>query len=482
MIQLLPTLEATSLKMPELRYGTGFHSWAFYLSYLVPNFYNFGLNVDVHTNPGKEYLYLGAPALFGIFCLVFRRRVRDVVPALAAGLVCLTFLVNLYALVWNVIRHSALLAQIVRDWYFLAGVNAALAALAAYGLDDFLRRKARPGPNWFAWLVMALLVAWSTWSLFRWLPGGPGFEYGLRSILDPAIFLLLFALGIFVVRAEKGNRRIFITALLLLAAGIDYKVFGTSKRFNAAPSSGQTFYSPNLFQDIDSDTYTQIRAHDEYRMLLDIGGPLHLNLRHYPGLRTPQGYDPLFTTQYHDLLEGSAHFRNGFEFDIGPDKQDLLQALSVRYFITSESSPLYAQYRDSPAFRRIGTDAVYYRVFEYRDARPSYGWDSLTAGTVERVRWTPEIREFRLRSAAGGRFILHEQFSPSWQATIDGRRAIVERTGAFQALQVPAGEHRVQFRFRSVGLRAGAWVSLASALALALVLLRDENRTATGTS
>jgi hypothetical protein len=264
-------------------------------------------------------------------------------------------------------------------------------------------------------------------------------------------------------------------AALLLAVGIDYKVFGTSKRFNAAPSSGQTFYSPNLFQDIDSDTYTQIRAHDEYRMLLDIGGPLHLNLRHYPGLRTPQGYDPLFTTQYHDLLEGSAHFRNGFEFDIGPHKQDLLQALGVRYFITSESSPLYAQYRDSPAFRRIGTDAVYYRVFEYRDARPSFGWDTGIPGTVERIRWTPEIREFLVRSTAGGRFVLHEQFSPSWGATIDEQGAAVEHMGAFQAVQVPAGEHRVQFRFRSAGLRVGGWVSLASVLALMLLLFRRQN-------
>ena len=122
-----------------------------------------------------------------------------------------------------------------------------------------------------------------------------------------------------------------------------------------------------------------------------------------------------------------------------------------------------------------GTDAVYYRVFEYRDARPSYGWDTGILGTIERVRWTPEVREFLVHSAVGGRFVLHEQFSPSWQAIIDGRRAAVEHMGAFQAVQVPAGEHQVQFRFRSRGLRVGAWMSLASVLALVLLLVRRQN-------
>jgi hypothetical protein len=477
MIQLFPTLEAASLKIPELRYGSGIHSWDFYLSYLSPNFYNFGLNIDIHTNPCKEYLYLGAPALFGMLCLIRRRKFRDIVPLLAVGLVCFTFVTNPYGLVWRVIQHSALLAQICRDYYFLAGLTAAVAPLAAYGLDDFLRRKARPLPVWLPWLSVVLLAAWSAWSLFRWIPGGSGFAYGWRSMLDPAVILLLFASGLYIARAEHGRPRVLLTAALLLAVGIDYKVFGTSKRFNASPSSGQSYYSPDFFPEIDPDTYAMIRANVDYRILIDIGGPLHLDLRHYPGLRTPQGFDPFFTTQYRQILEGAAQFRNNWEFDIEPDKQELLQLLGVRYFITAESSPLYSRYRASDAFQKIGTDSTYYKVFEYRDARPTFGWESGIAGTVERVRWTPETRDFIVHSAAGGRFALHEQFSPNWQALIDAQNAPLERwTGAFQAVVVPPGEHRVQFRFRSRGLRFGAWVSLASVLALLLLLFRKSAR------
>jgi hypothetical protein len=477
MIQLLPALEAASLKMPELRYGTGIRTWAFYLSYLVPNFYNFGLNVDVQTNHGKEYLYLGAPAFFGLLCLVRRKDFREVVPVLAVGLVCLAFVTNPYGLVWSVIQHSALLAQIVRDWYFLAGVSAAVAPLAAFGLDDFLRRKGRPVPEWLAWICVALLGGWSAWSLFRWLPGGPGFDYGLRSIADPVIFLVLFAFGIYVTRAQKGRARILVTAVLLLAVGIDYKVFGTSKRVNAARSSGQKYFSPTQFPGVDPDVFAQIRAHDEYRVLIDIGGPLHLDFRHYPGLRAPQGFDPLFTSQYRQLLDGIAQL-HWWEFEVAPDKRDLLQTLSVRYFISSESSPLYAQYRASQDFQQMRGDLGYYKVFEYRGAQPSFGWDSIP-GTVERTRWTPEVREFVVRSAAGGQFALHEQFWPGWQAFIDGHETPVERwREAFQAIEVAPGEHRVQFRFRSRGLRWGAWVSFASVVALLAVLLRRRHEAA----
>ena len=477
-VQLLPTLEATSLKLPELRYGLGFRSWAFYLSYLVPNFYNFGLNADIQTNPGKEYLYLGAPALFGLLCLVRFRKFREVLPILAAGLACLVFLTNSFGLVWGVIQHSALLAQIVRDWYFLAGLTAAVAALAAYGLDDFLRRKVPPLPDSLAWPSMALLGAWSIWSLFRWSPRGPGFDYGLRSILDPAIFLFLFASGMYILR-RVGRTRNVLAITLLLAVGIDYKVFGTSKRFNASAGSGDTDYSTNLFPQIEYDVYAQIRAHGDYRILSDLGGPYYLDLRHYPGLRTPQGFDPLFTSQYDQLLDDHVHYRSSWQFDIQPGQPALLRVLGVRYVISCESCPLFAQLRANQAYRQIGTTMVYYRVFEYRDAQPTFGWESETAGNASTARSTPEIREFAVHSTAGGRFTLHEQFWPGWQAFIDGQSAPLERwRTAFQAVWVPPGDHRVEFRFRSRGLRVGAWVSLASLFALLLLVFYAPSRDA----
>ena len=64
-------------------------------------------------------------------------------PALVLGLVSVLFVTNPFGIVWAVIRHSSLFAQVFRDWYFLAGITLAAAPLAAFGLDDFLGRKSR---------------------------------------------------------------------------------------------------------------------------------------------------------------------------------------------------------------------------------------------------------------------------------------------------------------------------------------------------
>lgn len=473
MVQLLPSLEATSLKDPELRYGTGIRAPAFFLSYIFPNFFDFGMNVEVHTNPGREYLYLGAPAIFGVLWLLRRRKFRDIVPFLAVGIVSFIIVNNSFGVVWGAIRHSALLAQICRDWYFLAGLTAAAAPLAAYGLDDFLRRASRPSPWWLVWLCLALLGAWSVWELRRWLPGGSGFDAGWRSVVDPAITLVLFVLGMHVMRGRKDRTRLYLAAALLVAIGIDYKVFGTSKRVNAEPNSGQEHFSLDSFPAMDDRAYAQIRAHEDYRILVGTTGPSNVGMRHYYGLRSPQGFDPFFTTQYRRILKNGAQFQSPWEFQIEPDQEDLLRLLGVRYFVTSENGLLYGRYSASPHFEMISNPAYYYKVFENRDARPTFGWESDNSGTIERVRWTPEVREFVVSSATGGRFALKEQFSPGWQVFIDGRQTPLEhwRT-AFQSVSIGPGTHRVLFQFHSRGLRLGAWVSLASLFLLVVVLAR----------
>ena len=142
-IQILPTWETTALRLPENHYGMGIKNWDMILSYVLPNFFNFGLNMPVQTNPGKDYFYLGVPALLGLPFLILRRRFRDLAPSLAILAATLVVAGNPYDLVWNVIQHSTLLPDIVRAWYFLAGVTLAFAPLTAYALDGFLARKTR---------------------------------------------------------------------------------------------------------------------------------------------------------------------------------------------------------------------------------------------------------------------------------------------------------------------------------------------------
>jgi len=76
-----------------------------------------------------------------------------------------------------------------------------------------------------------------------------------------------------------------------------------------------------------------------------------------------------------------------------------------------------------------------------------------------------------VRSDTGGQFALAEQLFPGWRATVDGAPVHIEPwSGAFQAVWVPPGEHRVEFDYRSSGVRVGALVSLPALLGLGLVI------------
>jgi hypothetical protein len=468
MIQAWPLWEQGAYAFREPHYGTGIKQAEFFLSYLLPNYFNFGMNVSIFENPGREYLYLGAPALLGIACCFRRRNPRELIPFLAVGVVSLIAVTNPFGMVSALIKHSSFLNEICRDYYFLAGLTLAAAPLTAYGLDDFLNRKTRPAANSLTWLALASMGAWSGWELLRWLKGGLEFASGWRSVYDPAITLAVFAFALYVLRARRGAIRMTLAVALVLAAGIDYKVFGTSKRFNASADPVPPRDQSQSFPGMDLDAYRQLRAHATYRIVLDQPGPNPVNLRQM-GLLTPQGYDPLITSQYRELVQPAARFRSDRLFDINPDKEDMLRLLGVRYIVTSESGPLYPGLLKNRSFRLVGYKDGYYRVFEYTGARPPFGWDyEAPDRQAKLLEWSPESRRFMANSDAGGRFTLHEQFLPGWRATVDGKPAGIERwMGAFQSVTVPPGEHIVQFQFQSTGLQLGKWISLIALLALA---------------
>jgi len=478
-IQILPTWETTGLRQPELRFGQGIRDWDMILSYVLPNYFDFGLNMPVATNPFKDYFYLGVPALIGLPFLIRRRRFQDLAPSLAVLAASLVMAGNPFNSVWNVIRHSSLLPDILRSWYFLAGVTLAVAPLTAYGLDYFLGGKSRPSRSWLVPVCLALMVMWGGYELFRWKQ--ESLAAGWRSGLDVLVTLAIFCAGMYAIRGAEGRTRIWMAAALVLFVGADYKAFGTSKRFDAG-SGDALRWSSTSFPGMGPDVYQQLRAGAGYRIVVDGDtGPLPEDLRHI-GLITPPGFDPLLTTRFRNVAETYGHFRTDRIFDIDPENETALRLFGVRYVISSEYSKVYPKLKDNPHFRLLGSMPTYYKVYEYLEAQPPYSWEGGGAN-VDRRAWEPESRVFQVRStAAGGKLALHEQFFPGWTATIDGKSATVESwAGAFQAVAVPAGEHTVEFRYWPRMLGWGGGISLVALLAL-IFWMRINSRNTSGTA
>lgn len=82
------------------------------------------------------------------------------------------------------------------------------------------------------------------------------------------------------------------------------------------------------------------------------------------------------------------------------------------------------------------------------------------AGRIVAATWRPERVRLVVRGAAPGVLVLLDRWYPGWEVTVNGRPAILRRAnGVFRAVEIPAGQADVEFRFRPASLRIGAWLT-----------------------
>lgn len=467
MVQFLPSYEASLLAERGFLYGGGIRDPEFYFSFLIPNLRNFAM--DQPPAPSDDYVYLGAPLLFGLAWLGRATRARTLLPLLVLAAVALIVIANPLGCVGAVLIRMGRLAELCRDFYFLAPFSLALSALSAHGIDAYL---SRPGRSTRCSLAIALCLAlagWSVWQLAAWAGlWGLRQRSGYDSALDSALMLALFAASLWVLRGATGRLRACVTAFLLVGVAADYKAFGAMRRFNAAAGSARRVTAGARDLGFETSVLNQMRQTPQFRVALDLTAPFPGSLRHL-ALTTPQGFDPLLPLRYQQLVQRWVAFRTNREFEIPAAARDALRLFGVRYYVTTDGGPHKEALLGDSQFELVGAATGYVKVFQLRDARPAYGWERGVAGSATPGLWMPEERRFHVQSDSGGRFVLIEQQFPGWEAFIDGKPASIELwEDAFQAVLVPAGEHELRFRFRSRSLRLGAALS---ALGLLIAVL-----------
>jgi Bacterial membrane protein YfhO len=126
---------------------------------------------------------------------------------------------------------------------------------------------------------------------------------------------------------------------------------------------------------------------------------------------------------------------------------------------------------DATALERLMSDAFDPRRSVLLDANtppPNYiAGPAEGAGSVDVVSYTVDTAELNVRAQRDALVVFSDSYYPGWQAEVDGRPTPIYRANITQrAVTVPAGKHRVCFRFKPLSVRIGFWVSFASALAL----------------
>lgn len=471
MVQVLPAAEAASMKMRRDSFGAGLPELRQYATLFMPNYFNNAL--DMPPGIDQPYLYLGVATLFAVGWLVWRRGLRAAAPALVLVAGCHLIMLDPFGAVAAVLHRLPPLDQMVREWNLLACLPLAAALLVGVTLDDFLSRPAGAARPLVTMLALACAFAWILRQLLVWRAGGRAFLSGWASLAETGVALLCFSLVLFSLRAETRSRwRAALATILLLLVWTDLKVYGTNRRFDAAPGSVDRIYRADArtggrgWAGMDLLDYQRMLAAPTFRVVENDNTTLK-DIRHYL-LTTPQGSDPMLSARYIKELEGSVTFDSDRTFRLDPANPSVFERLGVRYAMSIRGGPHYQALLASPRFRLLEPSEAFDAVFEFLDAKPAYRWP---AGKVEVTRWIPEHREFVLDSSAGGDFVLIEQFYPGWRAFLDDRPAPIRPySQAFQQVSVPAGRHRLHFEYRAHGLRLGALISLVSCLGLWLAM------------
>jgi hypothetical protein len=430
--------------------------------------------------PGCFYLYLGLPGVFGVLWAlrhaVLRRDWRPYVQP-AVTLAAALFLANPPALFLRLVERIDAVEDVMQPYNFYTGAGAMAAFIAALALEKFLagRPEARRElPGWAALAIASAMAVWTGRQVRLWIGHGGRFPARLDSLWAMAMGLALFAAGLWAFRASRGRMRALVAAVVLLAVGIDFKVYGSARWFNAIPGDLDREHDGPGMPGLNAEAFAALMANRSWRVACDeAASPYSTDLRFY-GLSSPQGFDPFLPRQYRARIERWTPFRTNRLFFTDVRNEEMLRGLGVRYVITHQGAGSQAFLAGSSNFRRIGGLDSFYVLYEYLRAVPPYRWEDGRAGTVQVSAWKPERRDFALESDRPGRFVLIEQAFPGWRATVDGRPAAIERwDGAFQSIELAAGAHQVRFLFRPVSAEIGAGISLAALLALAAWIAAD---------
>jgi hypothetical protein len=99
--------------------------------------------------------------------------------------------------------------------------------------------------------------------------------------------------------------------------------------------------------------------------------------------------------------------------------------------------------------------------------RPASGRPSPLPGNASLVSYKAEQVAVRTATRRSGLLVLTDVHYPGWKATVDGRPASIERVDyLLRGVLVPAGKHRVEFRYQPATFRAGWIISLLGLVAV----------------
>ena len=534
-IQLIPTLELTSHSMRHALSYEWVSTFSFppenLITLLVPDFFGSMLSVPYW---GKNYLwemsvYLGVVPLVMIAGAILLDRSKPVLIFAALAAISLVLALGKHTpLLWLLYSYAPGFDLFRGLSKFVYVFSFACSMLAGYGLSKLtaLAEESDPRLRLLSYSLLAI-------SFFVFLFGIPVLLYGQEywiSLVEgyakgadnysPVVLTDDFLRATIVV----AFRGLFGTAVIMLLLGGLWFIFGGLRRLSPRLLAISvltlsvldlwgfgsrylvTFSPTDIYMDREVKAF--LKADKEpFR----IGTPLPdlLNVSMLEGIENIGGSDALILARYNEFM----NFAQALPIDAPSTIMylrgitDPLNLLNVKYYIVEATKSIglptvelvfqnqrYKVYRNKDVlprsfvvhdvriierrdeiFRQIAgpefAPRSYAIVEEKIDALPRHSTvqsplPKVVARSLNRVVIDADAKQ-------PGLLVLGDSYYPGWKAFVDGQESKIYRTNhVMRGVIVPAGQHRVEFRYQPLSFRIGVLISLVSLVLVVAFLIR----------
>ena len=347
----------------------------------------------------------------------------------------------------------------------------AVAVLAAVGLEALAGREARTGRSARVARYVALLAALAlALGAAAVVALGPRWPIRPDALLRAAALATLVALWL--AYARRGMpRRLIASAALLIAVDLGaqwatYVETATPERIRGvsavlAPVENLPS-SHRILSVVDPNTGN------------DTSRSLYLNWVATRGVRSINGYNPLYSRKFLDVLAAmdarSAPIAHEWPVITQPS-HPWYRSLGLRYVISEAGTPgpddaqPIARSRDhtvwelrSPRQRAFVTAAAPALIVDV----PLHALSVVPGAEVRFDRDDPDEVVLSVRTDVPATVVLADAWAPGWSVAVDGGspRPAALAAQAFRAVDIPAGRHTVHWRFSTPGRRLGETLSI----------------------
>lgn len=474
--------------------------WQYLLTFIAPDF--FGNPVTRNDWFGHYAEWAGfvgvVPFLLAIFAMVGKKS-KEVWFFITLAVLTLLFALPtplnsmLYLLKIPVLSGSAASRIIILTSF-------ALAALAAYGLDELKEKKRTV---WFSVICICFVAAvWIVLLFGKPLPADK-LAIATHNFILPTVFVVLAAAA-FVLRKK------FVIYILIGLAVFDVLRFATKWM----PFDPRQY----VYSEVKSLTYLASRVGND-RVFGNIGsGEVGTEFR----IPLVEGYDAVYQARYGEFINAVSKGyvyppgRSVVQFDKkGLYKTEALQLLGIKYIYHRFSDGRniwvfpYWEYLADGSMHQIYSDEKY-EIFEYKNVYPraflasSYIVassdkdiiDTLFAkdfdrrntlvleekpsvepqagpGSAEIVSYTPNKVTIEINSPSPKLLFFSDAFDAGWYAFVDGKESRVYRADYdFRAVVTPVGKHTVVFMYAPDEFRWGIMLGIVGIAGLIYLLKR----------